>query len=143
MSVAWRRNGFVHWAISLMHFWSRHQGAFVLVRSRWGQETSWWGFEGCPYPYVTITQVAFDRLDQSVGRETREASPGMEGEHQLWRQVKVLFVCVLPLCLFVFLLFTCLFHHVKDGSGEPSRFFSLIPPCASLLELALVVGSIS
>ena len=75
LSAPWYRNYFMHWAISFMHFWLRYRGELVLTRSRPGQDMSWCEVEGCPYPYVTITQVAAiarDRLDPNVGREIRE-----------------------------------------------------------------------
>ena len=75
LSAPWYRNYFMHWAINFMHFWSRYRGELVLTRSRPGQDMLWCEVVGCPYPYVTITQVAAiarQRLDPNVGREVRE-----------------------------------------------------------------------
>ena len=76
LSMAWYRNQFVHWAINFLHFWSQNRGEFILGRSRPGQEMSWCGREGCPYPYVTVSQIGSAEhayLDQDVAKESREA----------------------------------------------------------------------
>ena len=75
LSAPWYRNYFTHWAISFMHFWSCYRGELVLTRSCPGQDMLWCEVEGCPYPYVMITQVAAitrDCLDPNVGQEVRE-----------------------------------------------------------------------
>jgi len=72
----WYCNRFMHWAINLVHFWSWNRVEFMMEQSRQGQETMWCGLEGCPYPYVTMSQVgmtAYEHLDQSMARESRVA----------------------------------------------------------------------
>ena len=72
-SASWYRDRFVHWAINLIHFRTQSQAEIVLELSGVNQANSWCGLAGCPYPYVTLFQVAavpFARLDHDVGRET-------------------------------------------------------------------------
>lgn len=71
-NAAWYRNYFTHWAISLIHFKTRSREEIELRRSGEGQQNAWCGLAGCPYPYVTVSQVAvvpYARLDHDVGKE--------------------------------------------------------------------------
>ena len=74
----------MHWTVHILQLKVRNAGRINLA-SRPGQETSWYGVDGCTYLYVTQSYVEVQPLhylDANIVRESRTA------ERQVYKYIR-------------------------------------------------------